>query len=63
MKRIFFTLCALAVTITLIYHFFPGTAHTAYVLPINGAGMPITWLACIGLLGGVVYYRALGKAH
>ena len=61
MKRLFFTLCALVVTITLVYHFFPATARTAYVLPVNGAGFGITWLACIGLLGGVVYFRALGS--
>jgi hypothetical protein len=63
MIKLFFVLCALVVTVTATYHWFPSSAHTAFVLQINGAGWPVTWLAMIGLFSLVVYWRTLGKSH
>ena len=61
MKRLFFAGCALLVTVTLIYHFFPNSSRTAMVIPIDGAGFGVTWLLCIGLVCLVAFWRMLGS--
>jgi len=63
MTRLFFTLCALCVSVVGIYHYFPASAKIAYVAPINGAGVAISYLAFIGLGLSVIYWRMLGKSH
>ena len=57
MIRLFFTLCALVVTITLVYHFVPSSANTATV--IGGFSMSYLLITC--LIGGVVFWRVQSK--
>lgn len=61
MKSLFFAICAVVVTVTAIYHYFPQVAKTAFVLPLNGMGYSISWLLILAMGSLFLYWRMLSK--